>query len=115
MMVEQGFPTPSPLLSFFVLGALVAGDFRLPSRAVSLLVVAIGLFHGLGNGMAFKAGVGITGLLGVMAMLFVLVALLSAFVVSLERTWARVAVRVTGSWIFASGLLMYGWALRGQS
>ncbi|MEJ2470902.1 MAG: hypothetical protein P8Y91_05320 [Desulfuromonadales bacterium] len=45
----------------------------------------------------------------------VTLALLSAFVVSLEKTWARVAVRVTGSWVFASGLLMYVWLLRGQS
>jgi urease accessory protein len=115
MLAGQGVPVPSPLWSFFVLGALVAGDFRLPSYAVTLLVVVIGLVHGFGNGMAFKAGVGVPGLLGVMTMLFVLVALLSAFVVSLEKTWARVAVRVTGSWVFASGLLMYGWLLRGQS
>ena len=114
MAVEQGFPAPSPLLSFFVLGALVAGDFRLPPRLVSLLVVALGLYHGFGNGMAFRDGVGIAGLLGTMAMLFVLVALLSALVVSLEKNWARIAVRVAGSWVFASGLLMYGWTLRGR-
>ena len=46
--------------------------------------------------------------------LFVIVALLSAFVLSLKRPWARIAVRVTGSWIFASGLLMLGWMLKGH-
>jgi urease accessory protein len=52
--------------------------------------------------------------LGIMAMLFVLVALASAFVVSLQRPWMRIAIRVAGSWIFASGLLMLGWMLKGQ-
>jgi len=55
------------------------------------------------------------GLLGIMAALFVLVTLASAFVVSLERPWARIAVRVAGSWIAASGLLLLGWAFRGPS
>jgi NADH:ubiquinone oxidoreductase subunit H len=48
-----------------------------------------------------------------MAALFVLVTLASAFVVSLERPWARIAVRVAGSWVAASGLLQLGWAFRG--
>jgi hypothetical protein len=47
-----------------------------------------------------------------MAALFVLVALASAFVVSLERPWTRIAVRVVGSWVAASGLLLLGWAFR---
>jgi hypothetical protein len=33
----------------------------------------------------------------------------SALVVS-EKPWARIAVRVAGSWIAAIGLLMFGWA-----
>jgi len=49
-----------------------------------------------------------------MVMIFVLVALASAFVVSLKRPWTRIAVRVAGSWIFASGLLMLGWMIKGQ-
>jgi hypothetical protein len=47
-----------------------------------------------------------------MAMLFVLVTLVSALVVSLGKPWARIAVRVVGSWIAAIGLLMFGWAMR---
>jgi len=45
-------------------------------------------------------------------MLFVLVTLASALVVSLRKSWARIAVRVAGSWIAAIGLLMFGWAMR---
>jgi len=43
---------------------------------------------------------------------FALIALAAAFVVRLRAHWARIAVRVAGSWIAASGLLMLGWALR---
>jgi hypothetical protein len=43
---------------------------------------------------------------------FVLVALTAALVVQLRAHWARIAVRVAGSWIAASGLLMLGWAVR---
>ena len=52
-------------------------------------------------------------LLGLLAALFVLVALVAACVVSLHQPWARMVVRVAGSWLAAIGLLMLGWALRG--
>ena len=42
-----------------------------------------------------------------------LLALVAACVVSLHQQWARMAVRVAGSWMAAIGLLMLGWALRG--
>ena len=32
----------------------------------------------------------------------------------LRWPWTRIAVRVVGSWIVASGLLMIGWRLRGK-
>ena len=60
-----------------------------------------------------QAGAGILGLLGMLAALFVLIALVAACVVSLHQPWARMAVRVAGSWMAAIGLLMLGWALRG--
>jgi hypothetical protein len=49
-----------------------------------------------------------------MSALFVLVALVSAFVVSLKPPWTRIVVRVAGSWVAAMGLLMVGWFFRGQ-
>ena len=50
-----------------------------------------------------------------MTAIFVLVALVAAFVVSLRAPWARIVVRVAGSWIAAIGLFMLGWSLRGGS
>jgi urease accessory protein len=55
------------------------------------------------------------GLVGIGATVFVLVALAAALVVSLRAHWSRVVVRVAGSWFAAIGLLMLGWALRGQA
>ena len=43
----------------------------------------------------------------------VVVALVAALVVALQRPWTRVVVRVVGSWRAARGLFMCGWFLRG--
>jgi len=103
---------PVPAFSFLILGGLVAADLRLPANGVAVLSAVLGVVHGVLNGAALRQGAGGLGLLGIMAALFVLMALASAFVVSLERPWARIAVRVAGSWIAASGLLLLGWSLR---
>jgi hydrogenase/urease accessory protein HupE len=103
---------PVAALSFIVLGLLTAADLRLPAWAVTALAGAFGLVHGLFNGIALREGVGILGLVGIAAALFVLTALATALVVSLRRPWTRIAVRVAGSWVAAMGLLMIGWSLR---
>lgn len=105
-------PFPVPVLSFLVIGALVAADMRVPESAVMGLILALGLIHGFLNGIALHGGPGLVGLAGIAAALFVLVSLASALVVSLRRPWTRVVVRVAGSWVAAIGLLMLGWAMR---
>jgi hydrogenase/urease accessory protein HupE len=104
---------PLPAVSFLLIGILVAADLRMPPDIVTILAVVLGLVHGFFNGFALKEGPGILGLLGIMTVLFVLVALTAAFVISLKKPWTRVVVRVTGSWIAASGLLLLGWFIRG--
>lgn len=105
---------PVAALSFLLLGVLVAADLRLPASAVAALAVILGLAHGLLNGIAVRDQASTAGVLGSALALFVLVALLSAFTVSLRRRWARVAVRVAGSWVAASGILMFGWFAAGR-
>ena len=90
----------------------MAADLGLPAGAVAALAAALGLTHGFMNGAILREGAGTLGLVGIATMLFVLVALAAALVVSLSKPWARIAVRVAGSWIAAIGLLMFGWALR---
>jgi hydrogenase/urease accessory protein HupE len=103
---------PIPAISFLILGGLVAADLTMPAAAITGLALALGLVHGFLNGAALREGAGTLGLIGIMAMLFVIVTLVSALVVSLGRHWTRIAVRVAGSWIAAIGLLMFGWAMR---
>jgi urease accessory protein len=99
---------------FLLLGGLLAADARLSLRVTSALAALLGLYHGYLNG----AGMGLNFssaavLLGLIFSVFVFIALAAAFVVQLQASWTRIAVRVAGSWIFASGLLLMGWAVRG--
>ncbi len=113
LAVHGGVSPRWTALSFVLLGSLVASDARLPLGATTLLAALLGLGHGYLNGSALaQPGLGRVGLLGVVAAVFTLVALAASFVVPLRAAWARVAVRVAGSWIAAIGLLLIGWAIR---
>jgi urease accessory protein len=95
------------------LGALVAADQKLPLPMVVGLAMVLGLAHGWMNGAGLaQAQSGALGMVGIISALFVIVALLAGPVVALHAAWARVVVRVAGSWITAIGLLMLGWTVR---
>ena len=99
-----------PLL---VLGGLVAADFRLPIAATTALAAALGLFLGLSNGYVMaQAGPGVRGGIGIVGAVFVVTTLGAACAVAWQSGWLRIAWRVAGSWIAASGLLLLGWSLR---
>jgi urease accessory protein len=107
---------PHPFIGaawFLLLGGLVAADAKLSLRVTTALAALLGLYHGYlnGNGMGQSLST-VVVLLGLVFAIFVIVALVAAFVVSLRAAWTRIAVRVAGSWIAASGLLMLGWATR---
>ena len=100
---------------FLLLGGLVAADARLSLRVTTALAALLGLVHGYLNGTGMGlSGSAVVAALGLVAAVFVLIALGAALVVRLRAHWARIAVRVAGSWIAASGLLMLGWALRAR-
>jgi hydrogenase/urease accessory protein HupE len=124
-MISELPKYPAPVLAgilagtFLVLGLLVASDWRLPTAVVIALAVALGLIHGFINGYEMRedgatGGTVVLQMLGIMVVLFVLVALMSAMVISLRVPWTRIAVRVAGSWIAAMGLLWLGWSLTGR-
>ena len=87
-----GFAVGAPLVpgtvtaaSFLVLGGLTAADRRLPPTAVTALAAALGLLHGWLNGAGIaEAGREALGLVGIVSAVFVVVALLAAFVVWLR-------------------------------
>jgi hypothetical protein len=92
---------------------VVASDRWLSTRLVTAWALAVGLVHGYSNGSTL-AGTNAAGLAvgGIAGAAFVTVALVAGQVTRLRAEWARVAVRVAGSWIGAIGLLMLGWATR---
>jgi len=109
---------PHPFIAaawFLLLGGLVAADVNLSLHATTAIAILLGLYHGYlnGTGMGQSFSVMVI-LLGLVFGIFVLIALVAAFVVRLHASWARIAVRVGGSWIAASGLLMLGWAVRSK-
>ncbi len=110
--------TGSAVLSafwFLLLGGLVIADAKLSLWAMTVLAALLGLVHGYLNGTGMgQSGFALIALLGLASGVFVLIVLVAAFVAQLRAQWARIAVRVAGSWIAASGLLMLGWSLRGR-
>ena len=103
-------------LSFALVGALVALNARLRGVGVAALAVVAGVLHGLANG-ATMAPAGVSGLAlgGAVSAIFFLAAILSAEVTALPTGWPRIVVRVAGSWIAATGLLMFGWLAHSAS
>lgn len=100
---------------FLLLGGLVVADAKLSLRAMTALAVLLGLVHGYLNGTGMgQSGFAVVAVVGLASAVFVLIALAAAFVIQLRADWARIAVRVAGSWIAASGLLMLGWSFRGS-
>jgi len=96
-----------------LIGALVAGDLRLPLAAVTTAAAALGALHGYDNGHDLAATTGgIVAIAGIASSLFAIVSLLAGQVAVLQAQWARLAVRISGSWIAAIGLLMLGWSVR---
>jgi urease accessory protein len=99
-------------LWFLSVGGMLAADVNLSLQAATAIAALLGLYHGYLNG----AGMGVSFssaavLLGLIFSVFAIIALAAALVVRLKASWARIAVRVAGSWIFASGLLLIGCAV----
>ena len=115
METGGALPGAATARAFLILGGLVAADRPFDEGVGSGLAIALGLVHGTMSGVEMReAALGMTGLLGTIGTLFVIGSLVSGLVVSLEREWTRIAVRVAGSWIVAIGLLYMGWTLGGR-
>ena len=102
--LPAAFPVTAAAVTI-VTGILVAADLRLPLAALSGAAILLGLL----NGGAHPAGLSAAGNA---AALFVVTAILAGRVVSIQTFVVRIAIRVAGGWIAASGLLLLGWALR---
>ena len=95
------------------LGTLVGFAVKLSAARMAGLACMLGFALGYLDTSGLAAtSLGLVGLLGVCMPVFVLTALIAAGVLALQHAWMRVAIRATGSWIAASGLLLLGWTLR---
>lgn len=103
---------PYGSLSFLLFGILISINARIPLPLFLLLAAAFGTMHGFFNGQAMKTGPGVLGMTGIIVTIFVLVAIISALVSVSSRYWVKIILRVMGSWVAASGLLMVGWFIR---
>jgi urease accessory protein len=102
------------MLAFAVIGLLVAADIRLPPAVVALLAALYGLLQGLQNGSALASiGADLTALFGIVMTSLVIALLIAATVVVLHAPWARILIRVAGSWLVAVGVMMLAWLFAG--
>ncbi|ODB97971.1 HupE/UreJ family protein [Candidatus Thiodiazotropha endoloripes] len=104
------------ILSFVVLGGLVALSYPLP-RAVGLTaVVLFAISHGYANGDVDLADGSLTlYVAGVTTAAYLVVALGAgaAVAISERAAWGQIALRALGSWILAAGLIYGGFELMG--
>ncbi len=106
-------PAWLPLLLLGALVTLVTLDRPLPRWALTAIAAGLSLLLGAANGQAMaQAGAGVRGVVGSVAALFVTSTLVAAAAVAWQGGWLRLAWRVAGSWLAASGLLLLGWSLR---
>jgi len=101
-------------MSLLLVGGLVAADAPLPLWATAAVAGLLAAAHGYVDGSALPSdGSGFLMVLGIIAAVFVTFALVAASLLQLRSRLTRIAMRVSGSWIAASGLLLLGWSLRG--
>jgi len=118
-LVGLRFPldTPPPVATTLLLlvpGALAASDLALPLPVVLGVTATIASWAGFTNGETMAAaGAGPLAVAGATAAAFVVATLGAGLATAQHEGWARIAVRVAGSWIAALGLLALGWAVHG--
>jgi urease accessory protein len=107
LISQPSWLTGASLAIIPLLGFSVALAFSCPDSLVVVLAVVVGVIQGLANGAEITASVSpwrfIPGL-GTVAVLVIAYGI--GVLRSLEKPWARVAVRVAGSWIGAIGIMI---------
>ena len=104
----------APGACLLLVGGLVATDAPLRVWAGVVIVALVAACLGYSDGCALpKDSSGIQMLLGIAVSAFTVFALITGLVLPLRSRLARVAMRVSGSWMAATGLLLIGWSIRG--
>jgi hydrogenase/urease accessory protein HupE len=104
------------MLAFATFGLLIAADVKLPPAAVVMLSALYGVLQGLQNGSALASiGADLTALFGIVMTALVTALLIAAAVVLIHAPWARILIRVAGSWLVAVGVMMLAWLVSGAA
>ena len=104
------------IISFVVLGGLVALSYPIPISAGFTAVLLFAVSHGYANGDVDLTGGSLAlYVAGVTTAAYLVVALGAgaATVLSEQAAWGRIALRALGSWILAAGLIYGGFELMG--
>lgn len=114
-----GFQPPAVALSaltaamFLAIGGGLAANLDLPRGATAIAAAALGGLRGVADLSGVAVSLPHLASLGAMAAsVFVAFAIAASVTLPLTRLWMVVAVRVSGSWLAASGLLLAGWVWR---
>lgn len=105
----RGAPDLAPVLlgTLVVIGILVAGGWTLPVPLALGLAAVAGLFIGIANGTELAAGESVWRFaLGVALAGLLAVAYVVGGIRRLSAPWTHIGVRVAGSWLAATGLMV---------
>jgi urease accessory protein len=106
-LVELPFVTTINQLSLLVLGILIAAKRRLDVRLAGLIVFLVGIFHGYANAAAMPLQWMASSFIAGSVVAALLVLWLVSFIAARCTIFpAMVAVRIAGSLIAATGILM---------
>jgi hypothetical protein len=98
---------------FLAIGGLLAANAEFAPRLVAAAAAALGVTRGLADLAGVAPSLPHAGaLIGMSACVFALFAVAASLTLPLTRLWMIIAVRVGGSWLAATGLLLAGWIWR---
>jgi hydrogenase/urease accessory protein HupE len=101
-------PAAFGVASLLLVGGLLAAGLAPPRQVMAVLVLAVGLGHGFAN-RAGMTGVDTRSFVAGVALAGFLLALYAMALARQARSFrAGIAVRVVGSWIAATGILVFG-------
>jgi hypothetical protein len=113
-----GFMPPTRLLlgldaiAFLISGGLMAANVKMSPTALLPVAILVAALCAVAGGFSEPSEQPLKlALLGGAAMLFTLIALISAAARTLRSMPATIAMRVLGSWVAATGLLLVGWSI----
>jgi urease accessory protein len=100
-------------LMFLAIGGGLAVNLEAPRGATAAVAAALAVLRGVAD----LSGVGASlphaaSLAGMAVSVFVVFAIAASLSLPLTRAWMVIAVRVSGSWLAAAGLLLAGWVWR---